>query len=123
MNIVVALAAKNQQVVCRILSTFCVAHKVVQLENARIAAVPVSGFPTADPAGVAISFIHVLLHFNRDLSVMRLCDSFSVQQDILTLPQVRSTGVEGGDGIAIGAVSSTGTSALKDVLQMPVQIL
>ena len=123
MNIVVALTAENQQVVCSILSTLCVAHKVVQLQNARIAAVPVRRFPAADPAGVAISLIHNLLHFNRDLSVVRLCDSFTVQQDILTLPQVGSAGVECRDGIAIGAVSSTGTSALKDVLQMPVQIL
>ncbi|MEZ6125582.1 MAG: hypothetical protein R3C49_20750 [Planctomycetaceae bacterium] len=123
MNIVVAFAAEKKQIVRRVFSTRCVANKVVQLQNARIAAVPVSRFPAADPAGVAISLVHNLLHFNRDLSVMRLCDSFSVQQDILTLPQVGSAGVECRDGIAIGAVSSTGTSALKDVLQMPVQIL
>ena len=84
MNLVVALAANDDEISFHVRSALFMMLKVVEFKNPWVGGGPALMLPSANAACVAVAFIYGPLNVLGNLAVVRLGNAFSRLQNVLS---------------------------------------
>ena len=101
MHLVVALAANNDEIPFHVRSAIFMMFKVVQFEDSRVGGGPTLMLPSANAAGVAVTFIHSPLNGLGNPAVVGFRNAFVGLQGVLSHVQVGAPRKPRGDGVAL----------------------